>query len=268
MCGPRGKTFLGPVALKAGQRCGRRTWRWRRLLVATVDGRGAFAFAVSPGDDLASPGTSRQTAQLFVQPLHVMATLKGRLGCEVAIRYLRDERAALARRCGKWPATPICDEQWRRFDRAEEHVKAQRGKRGSWCCGGWRSSQDVPVAMGNPSGVHHSSSLSRAIRWQARHLCPLVRPTVLALSGRTATDLVSWTVRAAIQLREKIGRRKCPRHIAQGQDGALRRSKFRARRGSACRRWCTPTDWSNSARPSPRFEPGRALDSSAMQTWT
>src|SRR5471030_775683 len=96
---------------------------------------------------------------------------------------------------------------------------------GRWCCGGWRSSLDVPSPW-ELSAARHSSA------------CPEIRWRVLSPSstwcGRRCwrwqaprKHPIPMPVRAAFSYKKKIARREYVRvHLRESEDGVLEAVKF------------------------------------------
>ena len=88
----------------------------------------------------------------------------------------------------------------------------------------------------------------------------VVRPTILALSGARPEPLLPMPVRAAFSYKKKIARREYVRvTLRKAADGALEAVKFPREGAGCCRRWSTPTGWSNSAKTSRRSTPGQTV---------
>ena len=220
----------GVVALKAGQRL-----RPQDVALAAAFGRTQLdvtrricVAVFSTGDELASPGAPRQPAQLFDSNRFMLMAMLKRLGCEVGdLGILPDQRAPLA---------DALKQVAGRYDLLlttggvstgeEDHVKASVESVGSLVL--WRMAikPGRPVAMGIIGGTPFIGLPGNPVASFVTFV-HVVRPTVLALSGASAADLVPMPVRAAFSYKKKIGRREYVRvTLRKAGDGALEAIKF------------------------------------------
>jgi molybdopterin molybdotransferase len=220
----------GHVALKAGQRL-----RPQDIALAAAFGlttlqviRCIRVAVFSTGDELASPGTPRATAQLFDSNRFMLIAMLKRLGCEVSdLGILRDEREPLAQALKQVAGKHDLILTTGGVSTGEEdHVKAGVEAVGSLVL--WRMAikPGRPVAMGIIGGVPFIGLPGNPVASFVTFV-HVVRPTVLALSGARATPLVPIPVRAAFTYKKKSGRREYVRvTLRQGADGALEAIKF------------------------------------------
>src|SRR5215470_12282990 len=201
----------GHVALKAGMRL-----RPQDIALAAAFGltqldvmRRIRVAVFSTGDELASPGDQRQSAQLFDSNRFMLMAMLKRLGCEVSdLGILRDEREPLAQALKQVAAS--CDLLLTTGGVStgeEDHVKAGVESVGRLVL--WRMAikPGRPVAMGIIGGTPFIGLPGNPVASFVTFV-HVVRPTVLALSGAAAEQLVPMPVRAAFSYRKKISRRE------------------------------------------------------------
>jgi molybdopterin molybdotransferase len=182
----------------------------------------------STGDELASPGTPRATAQLFDSNRFMLIAMLKRLGCEVSdLGILRDEREPLAQALKQVAGKHDLILTTGGVSTGEEdHVKAGVESVGRLVL--WRMAikPGRPVAMGIIGGTPFIGLPGNPVASFVTFV-HVVRPTVLALSGARATPLVPIPVRAAFTYKKKSGRREYVRvTLRQAADGALEAVKF------------------------------------------
>ena len=183
----------------------------------------------STGNELVSPGAPRAAAQLFDSNRFMLMAMLARLGCEVSdLGILRDDRASLAEALKNVAGTHDLILTTGGVSTGEEdHVKA----------GGRERRHAGAVAHGDqarPSGgdgdyrrhaVHRTAGKSGGEFCHLRP-CGAARPC-WRWRAPCKQPLVPMPVRAAFSYRKKIAPpRICPRHLAQGADGALEAAKF------------------------------------------
>jgi len=218
------------VALKAGQRL-----RPQDVALGAAFGRTQLdvtrrirVAVFSTGDELASPGAPRQPAQLFDSNRFMLMAMLKRLGCEVSdLGILGDERAPLADALKQVAGGHDLLLTTGGVSTGEEdHVKASVESVGSLVL--WRMAikPGRPVAMGIIGGTPFIGLPGNPVASFVTFV-HVVRPTVLALSGASAADLVPMPVRAAFSYKKKIGRREYVRvTLRKAADGALEAIKF------------------------------------------
>jgi molybdopterin molybdotransferase len=221
---------LGHVALKAGQRL-----RPQDIALAAAFGlteldvaRRVRVAVFSTGDELASPGTPRASAQLFDSNRFMLTAMLRRLGCEVGdLGILRDERdplaTALKRVAGEHDLILTTGGV---STGEEDHVKAGVESVGRLVL--WRMAikPGRPVAMGIISGTPFIGLPGNPVASFVTFV-HVVRPIVLALSGATPAPLLPMPVRAAFAYKKKSGRREYVRvTLRRAADGTLEALKF------------------------------------------
>ena len=228
-----------------------------------IDVRRRIRVAVfSTGNELVSPGEPAPAAQLFDSNRFMLMAMLARLGCEVSdLGILRDDRASLAQGLKKVAGTHDLILTTGGVSTGEEdHVKAAVESVGTLVL--WRMAikPGRPVAMGIIGGTPFIGLPGNPVASFVTFV-HVVRPTVLALSGAQPQPLVPMPVRAAFTYKKKIARREYVRvSLRKAPDGVARSGQsFRARAQACCRRWWTPTGWSNSARRSRRSNPGQTV---------
>jgi molybdopterin molybdotransferase len=220
----------GHVALKAGQRL-----RPQDVALAAAFGltqldvvRRIRVAVFSTGDELASPGTPRASAQLFDSNRFMLIAMLRRLGCEVDdLGILRDERdplaTALKRVAGEHDLILTTGGV---STGEEDHVKAAVESVGRLVL--WRMAikPGRPVAMGIISGTPFIGLPGNPVASFVTFV-HVVRPIVLALSGAMPAPLLPMPVRAAFAYKKKSGRREYVRvTLRQTAAGALEALKF------------------------------------------
>ena len=220
----------GHIALKAGQRL-----RPQDIALAAAFGlteldvvRRIRVAVFSTGDELASPGTPRASAQLFDSNRFMLIAMLRRLGCEVSdLGILRDERGPLATALKRVAGEHDLILTTGGVSTGEEdHVKAGVESVGRLVL--WRMAikPGRPVAMGIISGTPFIGLPGNPVASFVTFV-HVVRPVVLALSGATAAPLLPMPVRAAFTYRKKSGRREYVRvTLRRAADGALEALKF------------------------------------------
>jgi molybdopterin molybdotransferase len=220
----------GHVALKRGQRL-----RPQDIALAAAFGltelgvvRRLRVAVFSTGDELASPGTPRGSAQLFDSNRFMLTAMLKRLGCEVSdLGILRDERAPLAQALKKVASHHDLILTTGGVSTGEEdHVKAGVESIGTLVL--WRMAikPGRPVAMGIIGGTPFIGLPGNPVASFVTFV-HVVRPTLLALSGAIVTPPVAIPVRAAFTYKKKSGRREYVRvSLRKAQDGTLEATKF------------------------------------------
>jgi molybdopterin molybdotransferase len=182
----------------------------------------------STGDELASPGTMRATAQLFDSNRFMLMAMLRRLGCEVSdLGILRDERESLANALKQAAGRhDLILTSGGVSTGEEDHVKAAVENAGSLVL--WRMAikPGRPVAMGIIEGTPFIGLPGNPVASFVTFV-HVVRPTVLALSGATPTPLIPLPVRAAFSYKKKSGRREYVRvSLRKAADAGLEAIKF------------------------------------------
>jgi len=220
----------GRVALKAGQRL-----RPQDVALAAAFGltqvdvvRRIRVAVFSTGDELASPGTPRASAQLFDSNRFMLIAMLQRLGCEVAdLGILRDEPGPLASALRKVAGEHDLILTTGGVSTGEEdHVKAGVESAGRLVL--WRMAikPGRPVAMGIIAGTPFIGLPGNPVASFVTFV-HVVRPTVLALSGARPAPPVPMPVRSAFAYKKKSGRREYVRvTLRRAADGALEAVKF------------------------------------------
>lgn len=221
---------LGYAALKAGQRL-----RPQDVALAAAFGltgvevmRRLRVAVFSTGDELASPGTARASAQLFDSNRFMLTAMLRRLGCEVSdLGIVRDARAPLAQAL-KEVATghDLILTTGGVSTGEEDHVKAGVESVGTLVM--WRMAikPGRPVAMGIIEGTPLIGLPGNPVASFVTFV-HVVRPTLLALSGARVAPLVPIPVRSAFTYKKKSGRREYVRvSLGKAADGALEVRKF------------------------------------------
>src|ERR1700744_231332 len=221
---------LGHLALKAGSRL-----RPQDIALAAAFGltrldvvRRLRVAVFSTGDELASPGAPRATAQLYDSNRFMLMAMLKRLGCEVSdLGILRDEPAPLAQALQRAASQHDLLLTTGGVSTGEEdHVKSAVESVGRLVL--WRVAikPGRPVAMGIISGTPFIGLPGNPVASFVTFV-HVVRPVVLALSGATPAPLLPMPVRAAFSYRKKSGRREYVRvTLRQSADGALEALKF------------------------------------------
>jgi molybdopterin molybdotransferase len=194
-----------------------------------IDVRRRIRVAVfSTGNELVSPGGSRNPAQLFDSNRFMLMAMLARLGCEVSdLGILRDDRAALAQGLKKVAATHDLILTTGGVSTGEEdHVRAAVEDVGKLVL--WRMAikPGRPVAMGIIGGTPLIGLPGNPVASFVTFV-HVVRPTVLALSGAKPQPLIPMPVRAAFTYKKKIARREYVRvNLRKTADGRLEVTKF------------------------------------------
>ena len=221
---------VGHAALKAGQRL-----RPQDVALAAAFGltglevmRRLRVAVFSTGDELASPGTTPASAQLFDSNRFMLAAMLKRLGCEVSdLGIVRDARAPLAQALKQVAAGHDLILTTGGVSTGEEdHVKAGVESVGTLVM--WRMAikPGRPVAMGIIEGTPLIGLPGNPVASFVTFV-HVVRPTLLALSGARVAPLVPIPVRSAFSYKKKSGRREYVRvSLSKAADGALEARKF------------------------------------------
>ncbi|HEY7846189.1 MAG TPA: gephyrin-like molybdotransferase Glp [Bradyrhizobium sp.] len=220
----------GHVALKAGQRL-----RPQDIALAAAFGltqldvvRRLRVAVFSTGDELASPGSPRASAQLYDSNRFMLMAMLRRFGCEVSdLGILRDAREPLAKALKQVASRHDLILTTGGVSTGEEdHVKAGVESVGSLVL--WRIAikPGRPVAMGIIGGTPFIGLPGNPVASFVTFV-HVVRPVVLALSGALPATLTPMPVRAAFSYRKKSGRREYVRvTLRRANDGDLEALKF------------------------------------------
>jgi molybdopterin molybdotransferase len=220
----------GHIALKAGQRL-----RPQDIALAAAFGltqldvvRRLRVAVLSTGDELASPGSPRASAQLYDSNRFMLTAMLRRFGCEVGdLGILRDAREPLAKALKDVASRHDLILTTGGVSTGEEdHVKASVESVGSLVL--WRMAikPGRPVAMGIIGGTPFIGLPGNPVASFVT-FAHVVRPVILALSGALPAMLTPMPVRAAFSYRKKSGRREYVRvTLRRGDDGALEAVKF------------------------------------------
>jgi molybdopterin molybdotransferase len=221
---------LGHAALKAGQRLRPQDVALAAAFGLThVEVRRRIRVAVfSTGNELASPGSPREAAQLFDSNRVMLIAMLARLGCVVSdLGILRDDRASLAQGLKQVAGNHDLILTTGGVSTGEEdHVKAAVESVGRLVL--WRMAikPGRPVAMGIIGGTPFIGLPGNPVASFVTFV-HVVRPTVLALGGATQQSLIPMPVRAAFTYKKKIARREYVRvHLRKAPDGVLEVTKF------------------------------------------
>jgi len=220
----------GHIALKKGQRL-----RPQHVALAAAFGlteldvtRRVRVAVFSTGDELTSPGAPRAEAQLFDSNRFMLMAMLKRLGCEISdLGILRDEPGPLADSLRRVASRHDLILTTGGVSTGEEdHVKAGVESVGQLVL--WRMAikPGRPVAMGIIAGTPFIGLPGNPVASFVTFV-HVVRPTVLALSGAAAEDMVAMPVRAAFTYKKKSGRREYVRvSLRKTDDGVLEAVKF------------------------------------------
>ena len=223
----------GTAALKAGMRLRPQDVALAAAFGLTqIEARRRIRVAVfSTGDELVSPGTPREPAQLFDSNRFMLMAMLRRLGCEVSdLGILADERVALAGALRKVAgAHDLILTTGGVSTGEEDHVKAAVEAAGSLVL--WRMAikPGRPVAMGIIGGTPLIGLPGNPVAEFRHFFVHAGAPDpVLALSkARRRRRLLPLPVRAAFSYRKKAGRREYVRvNLRKGADGILEAVKF------------------------------------------
>jgi molybdopterin molybdotransferase len=197
--------------------------------IAQVSVRRRIRVAVfSTGNELASPGASRGTAQQFDSNRFMLMALLSRLGCEVAdLGIISDDCGLLAGALRNAAAAhDLILTSGGVSTGEEDHVKAAVESVGSLVL--WRMAikPGRPVAMGIIDGTPVIGLPGNPVASFVT-FAHVVRPTVFALAGAMPQRLALMPIRAAFSYRKKIARREYVRvSLRHGADGLLEVTKF------------------------------------------
>lgn len=215
---PRGRRLMPQdVALAAALGAG-------ELSVA----RPARVAVFSTGNELAPPGETLTTPQIYDSNRFMLLSLLARLGCEAHdLGILRDDREGLAR---------ALKDAAQRFDLIvtsggvstgeADHVRAAVESVGSLVF--WRMAikPGRPVAMGVIGGAPFVGLPGNPVASYVTQAY-VVRPLALALMGARWTAPPPLPVRAAFSYKKKAGRREFVRvSLGPGEDGVVEARKF------------------------------------------
>lgn len=182
----------------------------------------------STGNELVSPGGSREASQLFDSNRFMLMAMLGRLGCEVSdLGILKDDRTSLAHALkDAADAHDLILTTGGVSTGEEDHVKAGVESVGTLVL--WRMAikPGRPVAMGIIDGTPLIGLPGNPVASFVTFV-HVVRPTVLALAGAAQQPLVPMPVRAAFTYAKKIARREYVRvSLRKSEDGVLEAVKF------------------------------------------
>ena len=220
----------GTFALTAGQRL-----RPQDVALAAAFGltqivvcRPVRVAVFSTGNELVSPGSPREAAQLFDSNRFMLMAMLKRLGCDVSdLGILGDDRASLAEGLKQVADSHDLILTTGGVSTGEEdHVKAAVESIGTLVL--WRMAikPGRPVAMGIVAGTPVIGLPGNPVASFVTFV-HVVRPIVLALAGATQQPLIPMPVRAAFTYKKKIARREYVRvHLRKGDDGGLEAVKF------------------------------------------
>jgi molybdopterin molybdotransferase len=220
----------GHIALQSGQRL-----RPQDVALAAAFGltqldvvRRLRVAVFSTGDELATPGTAREAAQLFDSNRFMLMAMLRRLGCEVSdLGILRDEQGPLASALKQAAGHHDLILTTGGVSTGEEdHVKASVESAGSMVL--WRMAikPGRPVAMGVIDGTPLIGLPGNPVASFVTFV-HVVRPTILALSGAKPEPLIPVPVKAAFTYKKKGGRREYVRvTLRKAPDGALEAIRF------------------------------------------
>jgi molybdopterin molybdotransferase len=220
----------GSLALKAGQRLRPQDVALAAAFGLTeVEVRRRIRVAVlSTGNELASPGAPRGSAQLFDSNRFMLMAMLERLGCEVSdFGILRDDRALLVDGLRSAAASHDLILTSGGVSTGEaDYVKAAIESAGKLVL--WRMAikPGRPVAMGIIEGAPLIGLPGNPVASFVTFV-HVVRPTILALSGAKQKAPPPMPVRAAFAYKKKIGRREYVRvKLRRTPDGQLEAVKF------------------------------------------
>jgi molybdopterin molybdotransferase len=221
---------LGTAALDTGRRLRPQDVALAAAFGLThVEVRRRIRVAVfSTGNELVSPGSPRQAAQLFDSNRFMLMAMLARLGCAVSdLGILRDDRASLADGLKQVAGSHDLILTTGGVSTGEEdHVKAAIESVGTLVL--WRMAikPGRPVAMGIIGGTPFIGLPGNPVASFVT-FAHVVRPTVLALAGAAQQPLVPMPVRAAFGYSKKLGRREYVRAtLRRDGDGGLEATKF------------------------------------------
>jgi molybdopterin molybdotransferase len=221
---------IGAAALAAGQRL-----RPQDVALAAAFGlthvevcRRIRVAVFSTGNELVSPGSQRNPAQLFDSNRFMLMAMLARLGCEVSdLGIIRDDRASLAQGLKKVAGSHDLILTTGGVSTGEEdHVKAAVESVGTLVL--WRLAikPGRPVAMGIIGGTPFIGLPGNPVASFVTFV-HVVRPAVLALAGAKHQPLIPMPVRAAFTYKKKIARREYVRvNLRKADDGVLEATKF------------------------------------------
>ena len=254
----------GSPALKAGQRLRPQDVALAAAFGLTeVEVRRRIRVAVlSTGNELASPGAPRGSAQLFDSNRFMLMAMLERLGCEVSdFGILRDDRALLVNGLTSAAASHDLILTSGGVSTGEaDYVKAAIESAGKLVL--WRMAikPGRPVAMGIIEGAPLIGLPGNPVASFVTFV-HVVRPTILALSGAKQKAPHPMPVRAAFAYKKKIGRREYVRvKLRRTPDGQLEAIKF-PREGAGLLSSLVETDGLvELGEQITQVEPGQAVD--------
>jgi molybdopterin molybdotransferase len=221
---------LGHLALKAGLRLRPQDVALAAAFgLAQLDVNRRIRVAVfSTGNELVSPGESRETAQLFDSNRFMLIAMLRRLGCATSdLGILKDDGPSLAIALQKAAgAHDLILTTGGVSTGEEDHVKAAVEAVGKLVL--WRMAikPGRPVAMGIIGGTPLIGLPGNPVASFVTFV-HVVRPTVFALSGAQQPPLVAMPVRAGFSYKKKIARREYVRVVLRkAEDGMLEAVKF------------------------------------------
>jgi molybdopterin molybdotransferase len=221
---------LGHLALKAGLRLQPQHIALAAAFgLAQLDVNRRIRVAVfSTGNELVSPGASREAAQLFDSNRFMLMALLRRLGCAVSdLGILKDDRPSLASALQKAAGThDLILTSGGVSTGEEDHVKGAVEAVGKLVL--WRMAikPGRPVAMGIIGGTPFIGLPGNPVASFVTFV-HVVRPTVFALSGAQQEPFVRMPVRAGFTYKKKIARREYVRVVLRkAEDGMLEAVKF------------------------------------------
>jgi molybdopterin molybdotransferase len=182
----------------------------------------------STGNEIVSPGTLRNSVQLFDSNRFMLIAMLSRLGCDVSdLGILPDDRASLANALRQTAGKHDLILTTGGVSTGEEdHVKASVESVGTLVL--WRMAikPGRPVAMGVIEGTPFIGLPGNPVASFVT-FAHVVRPTVLALAGAMARQPLAMPVRAAFTYKKKIARREYVRvKLQKNAGGALEAVKF------------------------------------------
>jgi molybdopterin molybdotransferase len=221
---------LGHPALKAGLRLRPQDVALAAAFgLAQLDVNRRIRVAVfSTGNELVSPGESREAAQLFDSNRFMLIAMLRRLGCAISdLGILKDDRPSLATALQKAAgAHDLILTTGGVSTGEEDYVKAAVEAAGKLVL--WRMAikPGRPVAMGIIGGTPLIGLPGNPVASFVTFV-HVVRPIVFALSGAQQSPLVAMPVRAGFTYKKKIARREYVRVVLRkAEDGMLEAIKF------------------------------------------
>jgi molybdopterin molybdotransferase len=221
---------LGHLALKAGLRLRPQDVALAAAFgLAQLDVNRRIRVAVfSTGNELVTPGGSREAAQLFDSNRFMLIAMLRRLGCAISdLGILKDDRPSLATALQKAAgAHDLILTTGGVSTGEEDHVKAAVEGVGKLVL--WRMAikPGRPVAMGIIGGTPFIGLPGNPVASFVTFV-HVVRPAIFALSGAQLEPFVPMPVRAGFTYKKKIARREYVRVVLRkAEDGMLEAVKF------------------------------------------